>query len=163
MITKQLLEQFISQGYTKKQVSEELGIGYSTVYWHMSKHGLSFNNTENHRRVTIIKCITCGESDHQKFYKGRKSQCKDCFNAECGEKLKEKKTKAVDFKGGKCQTCGYHKSVAALEFHHLDPTQKDPQYRMGWSWERLQKELDKCILLCSNCHREEHERLRLMK
>ena len=69
------------------------------------------------------------------------------------------KVKAVEYKGGCCEKCGYNKYVGALEFHHLDPTQKD--FAIGSkgytrSWEKVKKELDKCILVCANCHREIH-------
>ena len=46
----------------------------------------------------------------------------------------------------------------ALEFHHIDSTQKDKDYsNYKTSFDKLKPELDKCILLCSNCHREHHE------
>lgn len=72
---------------------------------------------------------------------------------------KRKKQHAVDVFGGKCCMCGYDKCIDALEFHHLDKTEKEesPSYViMRWSWEKAKKELDKCILVCSNCHREIH-------
>jgi len=68
------------------------------------------------------------------------------------------KKKAIDYKGGSCVKCGYNKYYGALEFHHLDPSQKDvvwTKLRLR-SWDKITKELDKCILLCANCHREEH-------
>lgn len=104
-------------------------------------------------------CNTCGQTDPVEFYQGRKIQCRKCFNVWCAEKLRENKLRAVEYKGGKCNECGYSKSVAALEFHHKDPNEKDPKWRMGWSWARLQKELDKCVMLCANCHREEHAKI----
>ncbi len=75
-------------------------------------------------------------------------------------KLKTARTKlqAIEYKGGKCEHCGYDKCAAAMDFHHLDPDQKDfslSQYRTR-SFEDIKPELDKCILLCSNCHRELH-------
>ena len=70
------------------------------------------------------------------------------------------KQKAIEYKGGKCITCGYNKSPAALVFHHRDPAEKSFTVSGKIAkWERLQPELDKCDLLCSNCHHEEHERL----
>ena len=66
---------------------------------------------------------------------------------------------AVEFKGGRCQVCGYDRCIEALEFHHLDPTQKDFGIsHKGYtrSWEKVREEVDKCILLCANCHREFH-------
>src|SRR5918993_4024704 len=66
---------------------------------------------------------------------------------------------AVEYKGGRCQVCGYERCIEALEFHHLDPTQKDFGIsRKGYtrSWEKVKEEVDECILLCANCHREFH-------
>lgn len=67
------------------------------------------------------------------------------------------KKKLVDYKGGCCKFCGYSKCVEALEFHHLDPLEKDFTISgKSWSFERLKKEVDKCILVCGNCHTEIH-------
>jgi len=70
----------------------------------------------------------------------------------------ELKKKAVEYKGGRCERCGYNKCIRALEFHHVDPTLKDPTVMRYHStkWEKVKVEIDKCILLCANCHREEH-------
>ena len=70
------------------------------------------------------------------------------------------KKKAVELKGGKCENCGYDRYIGALEFHHLDPTKKELTIsKTRISFENLLKELEKCLLLCSNCHREEHARI----
>lgn len=72
------------------------------------------------------------------------------------------KHKAITYKGGKCEKCGYNKCVGALEFHHTDPSQKDFGIaNKGYtrSWEKVRLELDKCILVCANCHREIHEKI----
>lgn len=67
----------------------------------------------------------------------------------------------IEYKGGKCEHCGYDKCMRALEFHHLNPNEKDFGLSrcLSKSISSLKKEVDKCILLCSNCHAEEHERL----
>ena len=73
------------------------------------------------------------------------------------------KLKLVEYKGGKCEICGYDKCVDALEFHHLNPDEKE----FGLSnvdtraLSILKKEADKCILICSNCHREIHYKEKL--
>lgn len=72
---------------------------------------------------------------------------------------KKLRLRAVTYKGGKCILCGYDRCIAALDFHHLDPTQKEFGISMDGitrSWIRIQVELDKCVLVCSNCHREIH-------
>lgn len=67
------------------------------------------------------------------------------------------KALAIKYKGGKCQICGYNKCESALELHHLDRAKKE--FGIGEkgytrAWDKVKSELDKCILLCANCHRE---------
>lgn len=70
---------------------------------------------------------------------------------------RRKKIKAVEALGGKCSICGYDRCINALEFHHIEGKEEKPSYIiMRWSWDRVMKELEKCILVCSNCHREIH-------
>ena len=72
---------------------------------------------------------------------------------------KRKKQYAIDLFGGKCCICGYDKCIEALEFHHLDKSTKEEKPSkaiLSWSFDRAKKELDKCILVCANCHREIH-------
>jgi 5-methylcytosine-specific restriction endonuclease McrA len=76
-------------------------------------------------------------------------------------KLREK---AINYKGGHCQVCGYSKCPEALEFHHLHSDGKnfgisDKGYTR--SWRNIAEELDKGVLLCANCHREVHSGLQL--
>ncbi len=64
---------------------------------------------------------------------------------------------AIDYKGGKCQICGYNKYQGAFDLHHLNSKEKDFGIADKWytrSWVKIKAELDKCILLCANCHRE---------
>lgn len=91
--------------------------------------------------------------------KGSYWKCLKC-ETEAVQKRREKlKAMAIAYKGGKCQICGYDKCVGALEFHHIDPTQKDFGISAkGYtrSWDKNRQELDKCVLVCANCHREIH-------
>lgn len=68
------------------------------------------------------------------------------------------KEKLVKYKGGKCEICGYDKCINALEFHHVDPSQKDFGIANGnaISLEKAKREVDKCLMVCANCHREIH-------
>lgn len=77
------------------------------------------------------------------------------------DRRKNLKKTLVEENGGKCCKCGYNKCLRALEFHHLDPSTKDfdfGQYR-DCSLERARKEIQKCILVCSNCHMEIHDEI----
>jgi hypothetical protein len=68
------------------------------------------------------------------------------------------KQKLVECKGGRCVNCGYNKCIAALEFHHKDPSLKEFNInnKGTYTYDKLLKEVDKCTLLCSNCHKELH-------
>lgn len=69
-----------------------------------------------------------------------------------------RKQRMVSYKGGKCQRCGYQTCIDALIFHHRDPKAKEFTIA-GTShvlWDVVRQELDKCDLLCSNCHYEVH-------
>ena len=69
---------------------------------------------------------------------------------------------AVEHKGGKCEICGYDRCIDALEFHHNDHSDKKFGISAkGYtrSWKSVVEELDKCVMLCANCHRELHARL----
>jgi len=68
--------------------------------------------------------------------------------------------RAIAYLGGSCKICGYDKWPCAFDFHHVDPLHKDFTISQHMtSWDRIKPELDKCELLCSNCHREVHDGL----
>ena len=70
---------------------------------------------------------------------------------------KRKKIELVEYKGGSCEICGYNKCIQSLSFHHIDKKTKEFTISgKSWSFERLKKEVDKCILICHNCHGEIH-------
>lgn len=69
------------------------------------------------------------------------------------------KTKLIEMMGGKCQACHGIFHPAAFDFHHLDPKKKDFSITNAFNnktFEDIKKEVEKCILLCANCHRIEH-------
>lgn len=71
------------------------------------------------------------------------------------------KHKLISYKGGQCEKCGYNKCEGALQFHHTDPAEKEfgianINFGKYFNMQKLQNEVDKCQLLCANCHAEEH-------
>ena len=69
----------------------------------------------------------------------------------------------MDYKGNKCAFCQYNDYVGALEFHHkISSTKEFGIGQKGYtrSWDKVKAELDKCILVCSNCHKEVHAGIR---
>ena len=69
-----------------------------------------------------------------------------------------RKKEIIETMGDKCQICGYDNCDAALELHHIDPSQKEFTFdkQLNTAWSKLENELKKCVLLCANCHREVH-------
>lgn len=70
-----------------------------------------------------------------------------------------RKQRIVYAMGGQCALCGYNKNIQALEMHHIDPQEKDFTFsdtKKYHTWEELSIEMQKCVLLCANCHREIH-------
>ena len=104
------------------------------------------------------ECLICNQKFRPKTPSANLRQCcYDCMpdgvqlhRTDFLNKLREKR-------GGKCVRCGYDTYLGALEFHHLDPSKKD--FTLGNADFRLKEaveEINKCILICSNCHRELH-------
>lgn len=113
------------------------------------------------------KCTACKEiKNTTEFYNKRgrpASECKKCFNKRTIKNTTGRKKKILDeLNIHACQICQYSKCIGALEFHHIDPDTKVKHvtpHRVGFK--KALEEAKKCMVLCANCHREEHERLRL--
>jgi len=67
-----------------------------------------------------------------------------------------RRQKAIDILGGKCTKCA---SRDNLEIHHIDPSTKLFSIGNGWHhvWKKILTELEKCILLCKDCHIKQHK------
>lgn len=109
------------------------------------------------REITFSEVRTCGICGRSYTYKngGSPSKCPSCNSNLRRFALK---IKAIDYKGGKCVVCGYSRCVGALCFHHRDPNEKEFTISGNHCrrWDVLKQELDKCVLLCTNCHAELH-------
>jgi len=152
------LEGYIENGMSQRQMAIKLNKSHGSIKYWLKKFNLETNLTIN--PCKSHECL-CGETSPKNFYGTRKSECKVCENIKNIQKSKDNKLFGVTILGGECLHCGYKKCIGALEFHHLEPKYKDPDFTglRCWSKKRIEKELKKCILLCGNCHSEEHERL----
>lgn len=109
-------------------------------------------------------CLKCGKTFLIKDNGFNRRYCYNCIPVipkSGAENRKIMKIWALEEKGGKCSICGYDKCSDALDFHHLEPNEKE--FSLGdrnliLDWKKIKKELDKCILVCANCHREIHSR-----
>jgi hypothetical protein len=104
-----------------------------------------------------ILCRKCKKDWDADYYQQNKTKFLE-YNRSHRRKLKE----YLDSLKLKCLRCP-ETHIACLEFHHRDPKKKDISVALalqhGWSLERLKKEVEKCDLLCANCHRKLHYKL----
>lgn len=171
------------KGLTIDEIVNEIGCAKSTISYHINNNGLGV------KKITeeLINKMNEYYLEHSKnetaieFAVSPATVTKYCINKRVYLTDEDRKKNAVisvvkrrqkikelsvEHKGGCCERCGYNKYIGALEFHHLDPTKKDFNVsKKGHcsSWEKVKKELDKCILVCANCHREVHEEERNKK
>lgn len=108
------------------------------------------NSAENDGRCCY--CLSCFRK-HSREYNRRKRQPQWKIEAEV------KKRQAIELLGGQCARCGYNEFQRGLSFHHVNPATKATTisnligtHRLGISDQSVLEELDKCILLCRNCH-----------
>ena len=108
------------------------------------------------------------EFQMEHYYKHRKHYRK-LQNAARKKRRQKSKAALISYKGGECEHCNVsYPYDGVYEFHHTDPTKKD--FSISDALDRnigalsnhkeILKELDKCLMLCANCHRIEHARLR---
>jgi hypothetical protein len=143
------LKLWVDLGLSTYQISTVSGKGQTAVRYWLAKYELGTKR--------VCKC-KCGEIRPEKFTAGRWTCCRKCRGRNQTDIFRQYKRKAVEYKGGCCVRCGYKKCIAALDFHHRNPDEKDPNWRRMrcWTFEKVRKELDKCDLVCSNCHDEIH-------
>lgn len=104
-----------------------------------------------------------GEEKWLKYQKERKNRKASVYKKQNPEKVIEwrrrAKIKLIEYKGGKCERCGFSDLCSSCyDFHHRNPEEKE--FRIGGmslSFDRLKAEADKCMLLCRNCHAWIHE------
>lgn len=103
------------------------------------------------------QCSICNRK--YQYNRGRghtRNKCNSCQTNNRRFTLAEKIRK---YKGSECIICGYNKCWRALVFHHTNPDTKSFAISGAHarSWNKIKDELDKCILVCSNCHAELHD------
>ena len=116
--------------------------------WHLCQNIITDKRANNQRPCKKIFCS---------------SVCKNRFHVQ--KRRMKLKLMALKYRGNKCEKCGYSGCTDAFDFHHLNSGEKDFKISSGntMSWEEVKIELDKCILLCANCHRTEHYNLKKTK
>jgi transposase len=155
------------RGASLAEIAECLDRGIGTVRYWIEKYelgptagGLRRSAIERARRAgdreLEFDCRRHGMTAHV-FEKCGRLRCKLCRSEAVSEWRRRTKRTLVEEAGGACAICGYHKCIAALEFHHLNRATKSfalSREGVTRSFEEARAEARKCILLCSNCHTE---------
>jgi len=158
------LEQLASEGFLLREIAEELGVSMSTVQRHMRILGIQ-RRAESRRAEAeaarkrgekrfVSTCRRHGEGEFIALPGGR-SRCARCNSEAVARWRRRLKRVLVEEAGGRCVMCGYDECVAALHFHHRDPSLKAhgiAQAGATRSMKRARAEAKKCVLLCANCH-----------
>ena len=161
-----VLRGYVEDKYSQRKIAKLTGKSQCSIRHWLSKYGLKTEYYTFVKGSSCKRCSLCKENltiDH--FYtNGNRlsSRCKACNINTTIARQQAFKTQCVIYKGGSCIRCGYDRYIGSLEFHHKDPTEKDFEISRVKSKifnEHIKKELDKCDLLCSNCHKEVHNEI----
>lgn len=161
---KQILIELIDNGLTVQKIADHEKCSFTNVRYWLRKYGLNTKTYDNKGK----SCQVCGGDlkGRQTHYCSKKCKVKELlkYDKTAADKMREKgmnrKIYFVKQLGGECHCCGYDKNLAALTFHHMNPDDKlftlDTRKMTNTNMESLQREVNKCKLVCFNCHMEEH-------
>lgn len=165
--TRTELQVLVEEGLPIEGIARRLGIGSATARRWLKQHGL---RTQAGMRRDALRagrksgaqdlhasCPKHGSTRHLLVAGEARLRCAKCRTEAVSRRRRRVKEILVAEAGGKCVVCGYARHMAALQFHHLDPSTKS--FGLGVrgitrSLESLRREAAKCVLLCANCHAE---------
>lgn len=164
------LQKLISDKLSTYEIAIQLETSQTNVRYWLKKFDLKTIRSKTSKKINLKLCFKCQKElpldlfhrDKNNRSYGLSSYCKKCNLSSTLERQRNFKIQCLEYKGFKCEKCEYSKSIRALEFHHKDQSQKDfeiSSVRLKSFNDSVKNELDKCILLCANCHREEHDKL----
>ncbi|MEK7578544.1 MAG: hypothetical protein AAB456_02400 [Patescibacteria group bacterium] len=161
LVTKQELSDLLTVGYGLQRIGKIIGLTIGGVCYWMKKYGLKCIRKYNTGSCNqnYMNCKICGTKTQFVY-----NNLKICLCAGCKTQTKRRalKRRLVLSKGGACEICGYNRSLNALDFHHLDSEEKDNSVsnyiQVAGNFTKAVKEAEKCMLVCSNCHREIHDK-----
>jgi transposase len=168
-LERERLEALVEAGMSIAEIAVTLERSKATVRHWLGRYGLHTQNAPARRAASAAReakavCLltvvrTCPQHGEVEFIlEGRGYyRCKRCRSEAITRRRRKVKEILVAEAGGSCCLCGYDRHPAALEFHHLDPSQKRRTVSaggVGVALDTLREEARKCVLLCSNCHAE---------
>lgn len=158
---KHLLHDSVERGETLNQIAKTFNLSQTSIRYWLKKFGLKLKRGARGKKPKDFqfprKC-SCGEIDPNKFYGNKTTVCGKCHNKKVHSKGKENRVYILKKLGGECVNCGFNKWKASLDVHHLNPSKKDVAFSTirYWTRDKIDKEIEKCVLLCRNCHAAFH-------
>lgn len=159
-IDRATLEALVERGLSTRAIAAEFDRSQGTVRHWLRQYGLRTSAAAPRcaRPHTVERiCPRHGLAPHTRFGNQPQYRCRRCNSERVAARRRRVKEILVREAGGCCRLCGYDRSLAALHFHHLDPGQKAfgiAHRGVSRSLARARAEVEKCVLLCSNCHAE---------
>jgi transposase-like protein len=164
-IDRDLLVAIVACGLPVREMADALDLSPTTVRYWLRRYELTTGPTERRAKVAEaaangelhleLSCDRHGPTRHTRRVDGYR--CARCESERVTAWRQRLKQLLVDETGGACALCGYDRCRAALQFHHVDPSDKSFALSHGGlarSLRRAREEAQKCILLCANCHAE---------
>jgi transposase-like protein len=159
-IARDELEPLVTAGLSVRAIAERLGVSYATVRHWLKKHGLKTRGAikppKSDARTVERDCPVHGRTTFVRRVDGY-FRCLACRADAVAKRRRAVKRILIEEAGGACRLCGYDRVPAALQFHHVDPSQKAFELsRRGVTiaLDAARAEIAKCVLLCANCHAE---------
>ena len=165
-IARERLEELVDAGMSISEIALAVDRSKATVRHWLARFGLRTLHAQARREfrrakdaglaTVMMRCRRHGETEFGIEGRGY-YRCKRCRSESVVRHRRQVKRDLVAEAGGRCALCGYSRYVGALEFHHLDPTQKRlsiSENGATLSIDAVRHEARKCLLLCSNCHAE---------
>ena len=162
---RDVLARLVAEGRTVREIALAIDRSPTTVRHWLKRYGLATMRAARLRSSVpgpvgeryVDRCYRHGEATFIVRPDGASGRCSRCRMEAVSEWRRRVKQRLVERAGGCCSLCGYDRCVAALQFHHVDPTEKRfsiSNRGLGVAWATLSAEADKCVLLCGNCHAE---------
>jgi transposase len=171
-LSREQLKPLVDAGDTLEGMATKLDRSQSAVRYWLSRYGLAVKARRGRPRQIPREVVdaaidrgertltaNCRHHGHTVFVieNSGRVKCRSCRMKRVSNWRRRAKRRLVAEGGGRCQLCGYDRCMAALEFHHLNPTQKSfglSLHGLTRSLDELRREAAKCALLCANCHAE---------
>jgi transposase len=163
-LRREQLLPLVEQGLSLQEIANRLERSVTTVVKWMRRYDLKTRRARlwalpDGERPPVItrECATHGFTKYARTGSGGHYRCLRCRSERVAQRRRDVKAILVREAGGSCQLCGYNRWLGALQFHHVDPSQKEFHIALrgvARSLERVRAEARKCVLLCANCHAE---------